>query len=177
MSTADQNYFELFGFPVTFDLDTGELSHRYRELSRRIHPDRFATAPAAERRLSMELAARANEAHQTLKDPVRRARYLLELCGVAPDSETDTAMNPEFLMEQMELRESLAAARSSSQAPEQIAHLKRDAIERLNRTMAEFRAAYGRGGQDLRAARERYREMQFLAKLKREIEDAEEFVA
>ena len=43
----NQNHFELFGIPVRFEVDTGELDRRYRELQREVHPDRFAAAPEA----------------------------------------------------------------------------------------------------------------------------------
>ena len=72
-----------------------------------MHPDRFAQAGDAERRASMQMTTRVNEAYRTLKSPVRRAQYLLELNGVDVGFETNTAMPREFLMEQMELRERL----------------------------------------------------------------------
>ena len=74
-----KDYFELFGLPVAFDIDSNDLAVRYRQLQRQFHPDRFASAPAAERRLSVQMTAQINAAFQTLKDPVARARYLLGL--------------------------------------------------------------------------------------------------
>jgi molecular chaperone HscB len=106
----DQNHFELFGLTPRFDLDLSALDRRYRELQREVHPDRFASAPQAEQRASMELATRVNEAYRTLKSPVERARYLLSLHGVDPQFETNTAMPPDFLVQQMELREALEQA-------------------------------------------------------------------
>ena len=75
-----------------------------------MHPDRFAHAGDAERRASMQWTTRVNEAYRTLKSPVQRAKYLLELEGVDVAFETNTAMPPEFLMRQMELREALEQA-------------------------------------------------------------------
>ena len=75
-----------------------------------MHPDRFASAGDAERRASLQWTTRVNEAFQVLKNPVARASHLLELHGVDVGFETDTAMPPEFLMQQMELREALEAA-------------------------------------------------------------------
>jgi molecular chaperone HscB len=106
----DQNHFELFGLTPRFDLDLAAVDGRYRELQREVHPDRFASAPQAEQRASMELATRVNEAYRTLKSPVERARYLLSLHGVDPQFETNTAMPPDFLVQQMELREALEQA-------------------------------------------------------------------
>ena len=62
----------------------------------------------------MQWTTRVNEAYRTLKSPVQRARYLLELNGVDVAFETDTAMPKEFLMEQLELREKLEAARDAA---------------------------------------------------------------
>ncbi len=80
----NQNHFELFGLPARFGIDAAALEARYHELQREVHPDRFAAAPEAERRVSMQLATRVNEAYQTLKSPLRRAVYILQLRGVDP---------------------------------------------------------------------------------------------
>ena len=77
----NQNHFELFGLPARFGVDAATLEARYRELQREVHPDRFAAAPQPERRVSMQLATRVNEAYQTLKSPLRRAVYILRLRG------------------------------------------------------------------------------------------------
>ena len=74
-------HFELFGLPLSFDVDMGQLDSRYRELQRTVHPDRFANASDQERRISMQQATQINEGYQVLKDSLRRGRYLLELCG------------------------------------------------------------------------------------------------
>jgi molecular chaperone HscB len=103
----NENHFQIFGVPAQFEVDVAALEERYRELQREVHPDRFAAASQAEQRVSMQLATRVNEAYQTLKSPLRRAEYLLQLNGVDPEFETNTAMPPEFLAGQMERREEL----------------------------------------------------------------------
>ena len=102
-----QTHFELFELPVSFEIDLSDLSQRYRELQRVVHPDKFVNASDRERLLSVEKAAAINEAYQVLKLPQRRARYMLELQSVSFDDEKDTALEPAFLMEQIELREAL----------------------------------------------------------------------
>jgi molecular chaperone HscB len=102
--------FELFGLEPAFALDAEALERSYREIQARVHPDRFAHAGDAERRASLQWTTRVNEAYRALKDPVQRAKHVLELHGVDVAFETNTAMPPEFLMQQMELRESLEAA-------------------------------------------------------------------
>ena len=108
-----QNHFELFQLPQQFALDTGALDAAYREVQRRVHPDKFVNASGAEKRVAMQWATRANEAYQTLKNPLKRAQYLCEQQGVDLQTESNTAMPMEFLMQQMEWREALGDARAS----------------------------------------------------------------
>lgn len=98
-----QNHFELFQLPARFDVDMALLDAAYREVQGRVHPDRFVNASDAEKRVAMQWATRANEAYQTLKNPMQRARYLCELHGVDLQTESNTAMPMDFLMEQMKL--------------------------------------------------------------------------
>jgi len=94
-------------------VDAAALESAYRDIQSRIHPDRYAHAGDAERRASMQWTTRVNEAYRTLKSPVQRARYLLELNGVDVAFETNTQMPVEFLAQQLELRESLAEAKDA----------------------------------------------------------------
>ena len=99
--------FELFAVPATFAQDRGALDARWKELQREAHPDRFASQGAAAQRIAMQWSVRINEAYQRLKEPVRRASYLCELNGAPIEAENNTAMPGDFLMQQMEWRESL----------------------------------------------------------------------
>jgi len=111
-----QNHFELFQLPARFDIDMSLLDSAYREIQGRVHPDRFVNASDAEKRVAMQWATRANEAYQTLRKPMLRARYLCELNGVDLQTESNTAMPMDFLMQQMEMREALGDARASKDA-------------------------------------------------------------
>lgn len=108
-----QNYFALFQLPQQFELDLTQLDSQYRKLQGEVHPDKFVNASPAERMQSMQMATLANEAYQTLKHPTSRARYLLQLQGIATDEENNTAMPADFLMAQMEWREAMDDARFS----------------------------------------------------------------
>jgi len=163
----NQNHFELFGLPALFAVDAAALEARYHELQREVHPDRFAAAADAERRVSMQLATRVNEAYQTLKSPLRRAVYILQLRGVDPGLETNTAMPPDFLMEQMSWRERIEAG---SAEPEALVRLRaglrdesRKVYEKLHDQLDE--------GRDDEAASQTVRALMFYAKLDEEIED------
>lgn len=113
---AGATHFDMFELPPSFDLDVPQLERRFRELSLQLHPDRFAQADARERRLSLEQTTALNDAYKTLKDPSRRAFYLLKLHGVdldREDSGTQKDMPAEFLEEILELREELEGAISA----------------------------------------------------------------
>lgn len=169
-----KNYFELFDLPVTFDIDVTDLATRYRALQRRFHPDRFASAPEPERRLSLQLTAQINAAFQTLKNPVARARYQLGLQGVDTGEDTDTTMNSAFLMEQMELRESLVEAHSAVDRLERLRSLRLRVNDELEARSAQLRIRLAEKSEVARQqARNLVREMQFLQKLDHEAEELE----
>ena len=106
------NDFELFGVPLQFSQDRVAIDARWKSLQREAHPDKFAAQGAAAQRLAMQWSVRINEAYQRLKDPLRRAAYLCELHGASIDAEKNTAMPADFLMQQMEWRESLDDAKT-----------------------------------------------------------------
>jgi molecular chaperone HscB len=101
------NHFALFQMTPAFAINAAALDAAYRELQGRVHPDKFASATDTEKRVAMQWATRANEAYQTLKNPLKRAAYLCELNGVDLGIESNTAMAPAFLMQQMAWREAL----------------------------------------------------------------------
>jgi molecular chaperone HscB len=105
-----RNHFELFDLPPAYSLDIGRLENSYKELQTLVHPDRYAQAADAERRASMQWTTRVNEAYSTLKDPVQRAKHILELHGVDVGFETNTQMPTDFLLQQLETREQLEEA-------------------------------------------------------------------
>ena len=105
-----QDFFTLFGLHRRYAIDDAALEAAWHELQSQVHPDRHAHLSDVEKRLSMQWATRVNEGFRTLRQPLTRAQYLLELAGVDAGLETNTAMSPEFLMEQMEWREALDEA-------------------------------------------------------------------
>jgi len=105
------DHFTVLGVPRRHDLDVAELEAHYKDLSRKVHPDRFAKADPRARRASLQRTVQLNEAWRTLKDPVRRAEALLALAGVPVAADGDGAVPPALLMEILELREELGEAR------------------------------------------------------------------
>ena len=108
-----QNYFQLFGIPVDFHVDKNILKAKQQALQAEFHPDLFVNASEQDKRLSVQQASHVNEAYQTLLNPVKRARYLLEINGLELNDETETTSDTDFLMEQLELREQLDECRDS----------------------------------------------------------------
>ena len=164
-----RNHFELLGLPAAFALDPSRLEQRYSELQGRVHPDRFAASSEAERRVAMQWATRANEAYRTLRDPLARARYLLSLKGYDTGEESNTAMPPDFLMQQMEWREAVAEARGERDLETlaalraEIAAARAEMLELLGRALD---AANYDAGCSL------VRKLRFLEKLDEEIDEA-----
>lgn len=105
-----QDFYGLFGLHRRFRIDEAALELAYHDLQGRVHPDRYAHLPDSEKRLSMQWATQVNEGFRTLRKPLSRATYLLELMGIDAGLHTNTAMSPAFLMEQMEWREALDEA-------------------------------------------------------------------
>jgi molecular chaperone HscB len=166
-----QNHFDLFGLSPIYSIEGEALERSYREIQSKVHPDRFAHAGDAERRASLQWTTRVNEAYRTLKDPVQRARHLLELHGVDVAFETNTAMPPEFLMQQMELRESLEAAKTPASLDEMRKRLRQNKSE-LQKQIAEALDTR----KDYAGAAGLVRKLQFLDRLDEEIDSAYERV-
>ena len=171
--TADllnADFFTLLGVQQRFELDQADLDAHFRELQRRVHPDRFAAADDAARRASMMLATQINEAYQTLRSPLKRATYLLQLAGIDVGAGSNTAMSPEFLMNQMVWREQVAEARADGDLA---------ALEEIEVEIATaIRTAYNvlgtalDDGADRNVAVEAVRRLMFLEKLHEEIDNA-----
>ena len=164
-----QDHFSLFGLPGAYVLDAVALERAYRDIQTRIHPDRFVNSGEAEKRASMQWTTRVNEAYRTLKDPVLRAKYLLELAGLDVGFETNTAMAPAFLMRQIELRETLEEARDEAALNALAAQLAKDR-QRLEIILAAKIDAE----KDYPAAIDVVRELQFLSRFGDEIRAAHE---
>lgn len=107
------DYFQIFGIENKFNLDLKGLSERYQTIQKSVHPDKFAQGSSQEQMLAVKKSTLVNDAYQTLKNPLKRAEYMLTLRGVEQPSEQASFSDNEFLMRQMELREMLAEIKFS----------------------------------------------------------------
>jgi len=122
---SNSDPFGLLGLPVQYDLDPQVIERAFFDRSRELHPDKFASAPAAERVAALSRSRALNDAYQVVKKPVARAEYLLARAGMTiGDNER---LDPTFLIEILELREELAEARAAGQLAD---------VERLRGVMA-----------------------------------------
>jgi molecular chaperone HscB len=136
------DHFAVLGLPRAYALDPAALEARFRELSRQVHPDRFARAEPRQRRIALERTTRVIDAYRTLRVPRRRAAYLLQL--LAPDlaqgARTTQALqlSPDFLASALDRREALAQARKAAAgaALERIAAEARARVDALDRALA-----------------------------------------
>lgn len=108
---ATLHHFALFGLPIAYDLSPSTIESAYFAAQRQYHPDRFIGKPDSERMAALQKSADINQAYETLKNPLKRAQYLLHLKGITVGTEHDSVKpSPALLMETMELREKIAEA-------------------------------------------------------------------
>ena len=110
------DHFELFGLDRGFEVDPQNLEKLWKARAAAVHPDRFAGASDAEKRVAMQWSAQINEAYRVLRDPLGRAQYLIELAGLNVDPSSGGAMDVAFLGQQMQWREDLEDVRASGDA-------------------------------------------------------------
>jgi len=159
------NYFEVFSLPQKLAIDTAALEKQFYAMSRKLHPDRFASRPAAEQEEALKQSSLLNDAYRTLKDPILRTQYLLKLEGVELEEQSKAATDqaratgvekkqvvpPELLEEVFELNMQLQEMRVAKQMGEDEPELRRDLMTakdafdaRMVETQAELEGLWAR---------------------------------
>lgn len=148
--SKDLDYFSCFGLPRRLGIDTSVLESKFYELSRAFHPDFYQSKSDAEQTISLGNSAMLNTAYRTLRDPIQRAEYLLDLeAGAVKDIRTTP---PADLFEEiLELQDTLDEFRASDRASETASalrtklHADRTALEQRQREMeAQLQQLFGR---------------------------------
>jgi len=111
-----ENYFDFLGFERKLAIDEASLQKRFYELSKKWHPDRFSRAPAAEQDRALEATSILNDGYRTLKDPVKRAEYLLTEEGFPIGEQRSRDVPPELLEEVFELNMLLEELRAGDES-------------------------------------------------------------
>ncbi len=169
---TSSSHFELFGLAPAFSLDRDSLEKAYRDIQSRVHPDRFAASGDAERRASLQWTTRVNEAYRALRNPVQRAKHLLELHGVDVAFETNTQMPTDFLLQQLDLREELDRAKAKKDA--RLLDALRERLRADKKSIEGKLEALIDRGHDYAGAVDEVRKLMFLEKVESEIDQAYE---
>jgi molecular chaperone HscB len=110
---APLDCFAALGIPHKLTIDLGALERRYHELSRKLHPDRFASKGPKVRDASLRATATLTRSYRTLRDPVARGLYWLELNGEKL-AENNKRVPPELAELVFEVQEQLAEMQLAS---------------------------------------------------------------
>jgi molecular chaperone HscB len=170
-SEFKKNYFQLFDQAPVVDLDVKQLGEQFRQLQQQLHPDRYAGKSAQEQRLAVQYSALVNQAYSTLRHPLSRSLYLLELEGMSPQEIASQKVDGAFLMEQMELREKLESIGSMVDPETVLDHLITEINRDISNHQVEFSTAYEAA--DLEAAAAACVKMQYLEKFLQQAEAIE----
>ncbi|HZY61565.1 MAG TPA: Fe-S protein assembly co-chaperone HscB [Edaphobacter sp.] len=161
----NQDFFTFFDLPRKLTVDTAQLEKSFYTLSRKLHPDRFASKPIAEQEAALAQSSLLNDAYRTLKDPILRTQYLLKLEGVELEEQSKAATDaarasgeqkkqivpPELLEEVFELNMQLQEMRAAKQMGEDEPELRRDLLAakdsfdaKMTETQAELENLWAR---------------------------------
>jgi molecular chaperone HscB len=164
-----QNYFELFGLPIAFEVDRERLRAELRRLQASFHPDRHVNGSEHERRISVQVASWINQAHETLQDPVKRSRYLLEISGAEIADDSATTSDSGFLMEQIELREEIEACREAADGLQRSQQVAGRLAQRAEQLAREFVVSFTAG--DLARGTQISHKMQFIQRIQQQLDE------
>jgi len=166
------NYFQLFNLPESCKVDQESLNDEYRKQQGDVHPDRFANAEEAEKLRAVQLSSYLNEAYETLKSPLRRAAYLLSLHEIDVEKVDQNDLSMDLLLEQIQLREKLDELPKDESALADLEQLRTEVETKLHGQESRFADFFDAGKYD--EAKKVSHELQFLNKLRAEIDAGEE---
>ncbi len=162
-----QNYFELFGFSEKYIIDQEQLSEKYRSFQSAWHPDKFANANDQERRISVQTTAFINEAYATLKSDLKRSHYLLKLCDIEFNADTETSSDAAFLMQTMELHEQVEDASHAQNPLKELDRLSNELKAQQQMLISEFTMQFEK--RELNVAKETALKLQFYERLTNQV--------
>ena len=179
------DYFTVLELPQNPMLDESELTRRYYALSRRLHPDLYQTGSQQEKEASLKNTALLTHAYRTLRDPVQRGQYWLELHGEQLGKENNR-VPPKLAALVFEVQEKLAELREAgmagktSEAQAELAVIRDDLKAQLTQLLDSLRANFvqwdNRRAQPelLRALKNMLAEIAYLRTLLRDVEKGSE---
>jgi molecular chaperone HscB len=168
-----QDYYEFFGIPRKLSVDLEDLEKRFYSLSREFHPDRYARKGAAEQQYALDATSILNDGYRVLRDPIKRAEYLLAQEGFDIGEQRSKDVPPELLEEVFELNMLLEEAPDRSeleQAREKFQRMQRDVDAELEGFFQKYDSSGDRG--ILQAIRGLLNRRRYIQNLVRDVEKA-----
>jgi len=166
-----QDYFSCYGLSCDFAVDLAVLRQSHRRLQQQHHPDRFVSQSDSEQRRAVQITAYLNQAYATLLEPLKRGIYLLQLQGMDPLAPNNTQMPMDFLLQQIELRESLEDMPRAQDPEAEIDAMASRLQHQASQLENEFAQAYG--SSDFKTAEKTVRKLQFIVKLQQQLDALE----
>ena len=172
----EADHFALLALPRRLDLDLADLERRYHDAARLVHPDRHQAASAADQARSVTASAALNRAYRTLRDPVERGRYWLELHGDALGADNNR-VPPELAALVFDVQEQLAELRAGKRDRAAVAEARTAVANRLAASTGELERAYAQqpsahDAAALAAVKARLSEIAYLRTLLRDVDAA-----
>ncbi|MEM0909910.1 MAG: Fe-S protein assembly co-chaperone HscB [Pseudomonadota bacterium] len=162
------NYFDLFQIEMAFDIDLEKLRTHYQKLQRLTHPDKFASASDAQKRMYMQKNAQINYAYHVLLSPVSRTEHILQLRNYPLPDANASLNDTEFLMQQMELRDAMSQADTANALDDltNVIDSQQNAIEKhISESLAKNETASNQN------AASALTKLKFFTKLRSELEE------
>ena len=134
MPSTPRNYFDFFGVQRKLELNEADLQKRFYELSKQWHPDRFSRKSAAEQAEALDVTSLLNDSYRTLREPVKRAEYLLTEEGFPIGEQGSKDVPPELLEEVFDLNMALEEMKSGDEE-------SRPQLESAQQTFVKMRSS------------------------------------
>jgi molecular chaperone HscB len=175
MAQLSKDYFDFFGLDRKLGIDPAVLQKRFYELSKQWHPDRFSRRPVDEQNQALEATSILNDGYRTLKDPVRRAEYLLTQEGFPIGEQRSRDVPPELLEEVFELNMLLEELRTGddSQKPQLESERQKftNMLADVDRQLEDLFARYDAAPEESESARQALHEIRGALNRRRYIEN------
>ncbi len=141
------NYFEVLGIPKKLSIDTTELEKIYHDLSKKNHPDFFLNQGEDKYLDALEISSQINQGYKTLKDPLSRVHYILELDAPQLLEERDKSVAPDLLMKVMEIQETIESYHDAPDNEKQrfvneLADIKNDLNDDVNNILNDINTEF-----------------------------------
>lgn len=168
------NYFEFFSIPVSFRVDEAQLRRLFYQNSKKYHPDFHSLASADTQEEMLRLSTLNNEAFQTLSDPDRRMRYLLEIKGLLQE-EGQQQVPQDFLAEMMDINEALLELELDydperfEQTAQAIAQLERALDEAIEPVLERYADDAEHSREDLLRVRDYFLKKRYLLRVREKL--------